>query len=190
MQTTEIPEVETSDFGLSVLSNISSFNEEENCTSTLNEQTEPIQPKITSGVSVLDVAAYILKKSGKLSSIKLQKLIYYCQAWSLVWDEEPLFHEPIEAWINGPVVRKLYNYHRGMFQISAVLTGNANLLNDEQKETIDSVLEFYGDKPAQWLIDLTHNEAPWKEARRGMDSTVRGNRAISLESMAEYYSSL
>ena len=47
-------------------------------------------------VSVLDVAAYILDKRGKMSTWKLQKLCYYAQAWSLVWDEEPLFEENIE----------------------------------------------------------------------------------------------
>ena len=47
--------------------------------------------------------------------MKLQKLLYYCQAWALVWDDKPLFKEKIEAWISGPVVRTLYNTHRGKF---------------------------------------------------------------------------
>ena len=63
-----------------------------------------------SPVSVFDVAAYILDKLGPISTIKLQKLVYYCQAWSLVWDEEPLFSERIEAWVNGPVVRELLHF--------------------------------------------------------------------------------
>ena len=66
-------------------------------------------------VSVLDVAAYILDKRGKMSTWKLQKLCYYAQAWSLVWDEEPLFEENIEAWANGPVVPRLYRKHQGQF---------------------------------------------------------------------------
>jgi len=41
--------------------------------------------------SVHDVAAYILDKRGPMSHMKLQKLVYYCQAWSLVWDEELFF---------------------------------------------------------------------------------------------------
>ncbi|MDY6802276.1 MAG: DUF4065 domain-containing protein, partial [Cyanobacteriota bacterium] len=55
-------------------------------------------------VKVMDVAAYILKKLGPLSAMKLHKLLYYSQAWSLVWDEQPLFSERIEAWANGPVI--------------------------------------------------------------------------------------
>lgn len=140
--------------------------------------------------SVFDVAAYILNKTGPLSTMKLQKLIYYCQAWSLVWDEKPLFKEQIEAWANGPVVRELFAYHRGMFQISSVLIGNPDLLNDCQKETIDAVLDYYGDKPSQWLIDLTHMEEPWKKRRKGLPISVRGSRIIPLDDIAEYYSSL
>mgnify|MGYP001247259517 CR=1 FL=1 len=40
-------------------------------------------------VSVFDVASYILQKQGPMTTMKLQKLVYYCQAWSLVWNEEP-----------------------------------------------------------------------------------------------------
>jgi uncharacterized phage-associated protein len=53
--------------------------------------------------SVLDVAQYILQRSGGMTTGKLQKLVYYSQAWSLVWDQRPLFNERIEAWANGPI---------------------------------------------------------------------------------------
>ena len=49
-------------------------------------------------VSTLDVGRYILRKLGPMGTVKLQKLVCYCQAWSLVWDDRPLFSEPIEAW--------------------------------------------------------------------------------------------
>ncbi len=56
-----------------------------------------------------DVARYILElQGGEVSTMKLQKLMYYSQAWSLVWDEKPLFDAHIEAWANGPVIRELF----------------------------------------------------------------------------------
>jgi uncharacterized phage-associated protein len=64
-------------------------------------------------VSVHDVAVYILQKRGKMSAMKLQKLVYYARAWHMVWEDAHLFREDIEAWANGPVVRELYNVHRG-----------------------------------------------------------------------------
>jgi len=125
-----------------------------------------------------------------MSSMKLQKLVYYCQAWSLVWDEAPLFKENIEAWANGPVVHELFDLHRGMFTVGAVVTGNPRLLSETQRETIDAVLDGYGDKSAQWLIDLSHREAPWREIRRGIPDSVSSNRVIPHDVIANYYSSI
>ena len=141
-------------------------------------------------IQVFDVAAYILEKMESMTTMKLQKLVYYCQAWSLVWDEKPLFEEAIEAWANGPVVKNLFDYHRGMYEISSMPIGNPRLLNQEQQDTVDAVLEYYGDKSAQWLIDLTHIEDPWRQTRKGLPSLERSNRIIPLDAMAHYYSSL
>jgi len=68
--------------------------------------------------------------------------------------------------------------------------GNPDFLNDTQKETIDAVLDFYGTKSSQWLIDLTHMEEPWKRARAGLSDMERGSRIIKLDDVAEYFSSL
>ncbi len=140
--------------------------------------------------TVFDVAAYILEQRGVVTTWKLQKLVYYSQAWSLVWDEKPLFEEEFEAWANGPVCRDLYDYHKGLFEVKHVSIGNASALSDDQKETINIVLKFYGHKAPQWLSDLTHLEDPWKEARRGLDPGQRGAAVISKESMALYYGGL
>jgi len=139
--------------------------------------------------SVHDVAAYILKRQGPMTAMKLQKLVYYSQAWGLVWDEEPLFPEAIEAWANGPVVFELYDKHRGIFRVSE-WDGNPTALNKSQRETIDSVLRFYGRMSSQQLSNLTHQEAPWRNARRGLGPGDRGSREITHAAMAEYYSSL
>lgn len=141
-------------------------------------------------VSVFDVVKYILSKQKPITAMKLQKLVYYCQAWSLVWDEKALFKEKIEAWANGPVVRELYISHRGKYEISAITAGDIKNLENYQKETIDSVLKFYGDKTSQWLSDLTHMEKPWREAREGIAEGERGDREITHSSMEEYYTSI
>ncbi len=144
--------------------------------------------------TAFDVAKYILEKNGEMTAMKLQKLVYYSQAWSLVWDEEPLFEDTIEAWAAGPVIRELYNVHRGKFKVrSDIFTvGNSDNLSKEQMETIDAVLDFYGDKTAQWLSDLAHMESPWAEARKseGVQDGERSTAEITLATMHEYYSGL
>jgi uncharacterized phage-associated protein len=141
-------------------------------------------------VSAHDVAAYILNRQGPLSAMKLQKLVYYSQAWSTVWDDRPLFRERIEAWANGPVVRELYDLHRGQFEVRTWPQGNPQALDEEQRSTVDAVLEYYGPRNAQVLSDMTHREEPWRVAREGLPDGERGNREITLASMSEYYSSL
>ena len=142
--------------------------------------------------TVFDVASYVTKRCGAMSAMKLQKLVYYAQAWSLVWDEEPLFESRIEAWANGPVCPALYDAHRGQFKVSAETfpQGNADNLTAPQRETVEKVIAFYGDKSAQWLSDLTHSESPWIDARGGIAPTERSNSEITLGAMDEYYSGL
>lgn len=141
-------------------------------------------------VTVHDVAAYILQRhGGTMTSMKLEKLVYYSQAWSLVWEEEPLFGESIEAWVNGPVVPELYARHRGMFKVSQ-WNGHPDRLTTDQKSTVNAVLDFYGKRSSMELSQMTHLEDPWILARKGLSPSERGSREISLASMAEYYGAL
>ncbi len=142
---------------------------------------------------VTDVAAYILDRCGPMTAMKLQKLVYYSQAWHLVWAEKPLFENDIEAWANGPVVRELYNLHRGRFALNGpteIPGGDPSRLTEQERAMIDAVLDAYGDKPAHWLSELTHNEDPWRTAREGFGERERGSEVISLDSMFEYYDGL
>ena len=143
-------------------------------------------------VSVFDVAIYILQKQGIMSAMKLQKLVYYSQAWSLVWDDEPIFKEKIEAWANGPVVRELYDKHKGLFEVDTTVfqSFQTGELDQRQKETVDAVLKFYGNKSAQWLSDQTHSEAPWQNARKGLADNERGDKQMTLAEISEYYGSI
>lgn len=141
--------------------------------------------------NVFDTAKYILESAGPMSTMKLQKLCYYSQAWSLVWDEAPLFPEDFHAWANGPVCVELFRETKGMYSVSACdePEGEGDL-TDEQKDTIDKVLAYYGNHDAQWLSQLTHMEDPWVMARTGVPAGVGSNNIITKESMAIYYGGL
>jgi uncharacterized phage-associated protein len=136
-----------------------------------------------------DVAAYILKQLGSMPAMKLQKLAYYSQAWSLVWDDQPIFSDRIEAWANGPVIPSLYAQHRGIFLVETI-PGDADGLTLSERETVDAVLKYYGAQSSQWLSDLTHKEDPWLDARHGLPPGARSTEEITQAAMHEYYSSL
>lgn len=142
--------------------------------------------------NVFHVAKYVLAHTGIITTMKLQKLVYYCQSWSLGWDDKPLFNEEFRAWANGPVCVELFNRHRGRFLVDATLFADVDDYDfaPDELETMDSVLAYYGDKEPQWLSELTHKEAPWKEARAGIPNGVSCDRVIPKESMQQYYGGL
>lgn len=141
--------------------------------------------------NVFDAAKYILEQLGEMSTMKLQKLCYYAQAWSLVWDDVPLFNEEFEAWANGPVCPELFYKTQGIFSVTAKdETGGSGDLSENQKDTIDAVLEHYGNHNAQWLSQLTHMEDPWNDARKGIPIGAGCSNIITKESMAMYYGGL
>lgn len=134
-----------------------------------------------------DVARYILEKLGNTETAKLQKLLYYCQAWSLVWDGSPLFPERLEAWKLGPVCREVYNRHPHHISVSAEQFEPAVGIPGHMRETIDAVLAFYGRIPTWSLVELTHREDPWVDARGGLPEDAYGSTPISHTAMRSYF---
>jgi len=141
--------------------------------------------------SVFDVAKYFLEKHGSMSTLKLQKLCYYAQAWTLAWDEVELFHEEFQAWVDGPVCDELFQKHKGMYTVdcNTFSFGNPNVFNDRQKENLEIIFREYGDKDPNWLKEQTHKEAAWRNARGDMPDDQRSNVIISKQFMGEYYDS-
>jgi uncharacterized phage-associated protein len=140
--------------------------------------------------NVFDIAAFIISQKHPLPTPRLHKLLYYCQAWSLVWDEKPLFEQSIYAWSGGPIIKELYEAHQGQYEMDLSdipKIGNPNALSNDQKETVKTVLRDYGNQSAQWIRDLITMEKPWRDARKGLDDREGGGREITLASMAEYY---
>jgi uncharacterized phage-associated protein len=142
--------------------------------------------------SVFDVAKFILEQQGEVTTMKLQKLVYYAQAWSLAWSGEPLFEEKIKAWREGPVVGTLHFEHRGRLAIQAkhLQLGSSQSLSDAQRATIGAVLVFYGKRDPEYLSKLTHEEDPWKMARGELAADATGNEEITRDSMRHFYSSV
>jgi len=139
------------------------------------------------------VAKYFIKKNTEdqkgLDKLKLQKLLYYAQAWNLVLNKEPLFSEKIEAWVHGPVVPEVYTEYKD-FDFSKpskeILEEKLNF-TEKQKKVLDSVWEIYGKYDGSYLEVLTHNETPWQEARENLLPAESSNNIISEERMMEYY---
>lgn len=145
--------------------------------------------EITKG-SVFDVAEYILSKTGKISTMMLQKLVYYATAWSLAWFHTSLFPQEFEAWRLGPVCRPLFDEHKGKYMVTESDIQSEHNLSDSEKHLIDNVLSVYGGEDPDWLSNLTHDEIPWKETRRGIPDSMNSNRTIDQCLIESYYGKL
>ena len=141
--------------------------------------------------SVLDVAEYASTLISRNSTyMKLQKIIYYAQVESLIHYLKPLFGEKILAWSGGPVVRELFDQHRGYKILNNIKLGNPAYLSMEQKTCIQWAIEKYGKLDGDTLSHLTHIESPWRDARKGLPHEAPSDAEITLQSMIDYYSNL
>jgi uncharacterized phage-associated protein len=138
--------------------------------------------------SVFDVASYILKLAKKdvqedeydITHMKLQKLIYYCQGFSLALLDKPLFPEPIKAWKHGPVCQVLYNQLKDSGSMPIYEIGNKeSSLDEEEKKIIKLVYSYYGQYSASKLRNMTHAEHPWQSVANGSP--------ISRKRIREYF---
>lgn len=142
--------------------------------------------------SVFDTAKYILEKSGEMDPIKLQKLLYFAQAWSMVWDDTPLFPEDFQAWGTGPVCMPLRERFEGHSSLSAsdISFGDSSKLSDTQKRSIDLVLDHYGSEGITELIWDTQQGKPWRSVYRRIAPPDETCDIIPKDSIAIYYGGL
>ncbi len=129
------------------------------------------------------------ENKSEITNLKLQKLLYYAQAWYLVFNARPLFGENIEAWVHGPVVAKVFGDFKHLRWSAIDIPGtpaNSEEINDHLKE----VWGAYGKFSATELERMTHSESPWRDARGSLSADEPSRNLISHVSMKEYYSSL
>jgi len=142
----------------------------------------------------LQVANYFIYKNKidpkQLTNKKLQKLLYYSQAWNLVINNEKLFDDKIEAWIHGPSIPSIYLEFKkfGYNEIKLdIEKSDFSDITEQEKNVLDSVWNVYGKYDANYLEFLTHNEAPWQKARSGLMPYESSSAEISVDEMKSYY---
>lgn len=161
-------------------------------------------------IDINDLAAFYiyhaLINEVEINHLKLQKLLYYTQAYHLVYfDKKNIFDDEPEAWVNGPVYRAVYDKlkHFGAYNVLsykkdagkkideryAELRENLmNKLSDDQVKFVNAVFDKFGLMSHEKLVLLTHSEAPWNDARRNLGPFDYSNEKISFDGMYNFYS--
>ena len=137
-------------------------------------------------LSAGDVAEYFLAQLSEdcgdtISNMKLQKLVYYAQGFSLAALGKPIFSERIKVWAHGPVVPSVwvtYTKH-GAGAIPAPDGVSFGKFTQEQRSLLDEVYRVYGQFSAWKLRNLTHAEPPWRDAPK--------NGVITHKALREYF---
>ena len=144
-------------------------------------------------VSVNAVADYFIKRAHEsgdpITNLKLQKLVYYAEAWHLAIHGKPLTGEAFQAWIHGPVSRLLYARFKDNKWAPIVDEVTEPDLPGAVVDVLKDVWEVYGGLSALDLERMTHSEQPWIEARGGCPPDERCETVISPRTMGVFYSS-
>ena len=155
----------------------------------------------TNPVNVHDVTDFIIGQFGDekdgLTVLKLQKLLYYVQAWHLAFGKGRLFNGGFQAWVHGPVNRDVYDRFKSTHSLFSSLTANDirdgfdhGLMSQDAKDHIRVVIDAYGELTGMQLEDMTHNEAPWRTARGSLKPFERCETEISELAMTNFYAEL
>jgi uncharacterized phage-associated protein len=142
--------------------------------------------------SALDVAAWFLneidRKAGdSITNLKLQKLVYYAQAWSVALLNQPLFPEEVEAWAHGPVVEEVYQKYKEYRYDAIPRSPRKPRFAPQELTVLEDVFAIYGEHSAKFLEDLTHEEDPWRATWGDRPPTSRSRQQIPLASMRSFY---
>ena len=154
--------------------------------------------------AVLDVCRHTINYSNDMnygiSNLKLQKVIYFIQAFFLISTSEPCFKEKIEAWDFGPVVPEAYreynqfgssNIPRVSYIVefdsediwnSTVKRYEDNSICEDDQKRIEEVVDKFSEYSATDLVAITHDQAPWKDAY-----VPRMNNEITVNAIKEYF---
>ena len=128
----------------------------------------------------IDISSFFIKKG--VTPLKLQKLLYYSQVWFFVKNDNALFDDKIQAWIYGPVVYDVWAEFRFMKRSSIIPNNRAKNLNLEKSiiDHLEEVWRSYGHLSGSDLVDLTHNDLPWKKSRKGLLGNEPTDREVLI----------
>ena len=150
----------------------------------------------------LDVSRYVINYSNSklngISNLKLQKILYFIQVYFLIKTKKPCFLDKIEAWNFGPVIPRVYNefkqygasnihqitryveYSKDNIWTAKYRLFNPNIILKKDKEYIEFIINMFSNYSATELTELTHNQAPWKDA-------YLKDKEITISKLIEYF---
>ena len=123
-------------------------------------------------INVLSLSNHIIsmfeKEKVKITNLKLQKILYYTQGYFFKEFGREAFAEEIYSWQYGPVVPTVYYQynHCGACPLSSEETLILPI-EEKEKELIEKIVNKCKTMPSSRLVNMTHDELPWKNTNIG-----------------------
>jgi len=140
--------------------------------------------------TIFHVANYILLFSRSyVTKYKLGYLCYYSQAYHIAWSGKQIFNEDFVAWMNGAVSKDLLERLKDNFEVPITTFSYADIneLYEDERESIDVILNTYQEMKPFQLRNQIRDEDPWKLARKGVPEYQQSDNIITKQSMFDYY---
>lgn len=153
-------------------------------------RTKPLRVNaqdITSNVIADCIVEFCLEHGDLISNLKLQKLLYYSQAWYLAINIKPLFKDKIQAWVNGPVQPDVLARYSPCKHGPIAEAKETWIVSKKIHDHIADVMIAYGKLSAYDLERLSCEETPWLNARKLNNLSGHLGPEISQKSMREFY---
>lgn len=151
----------------------------------------PIIAKAPDAHTANDIADYLIAESRErgelLTNLKLQKLLYYADAWNLALRDEPLFDEEFKAWVHGPVLASQYHRFKDFRWMPITSEIERPNLSADLSAFLDEIVDVFGSETAVALELMTHRELPWIEARGDTPASDPSSAKISKETTKKFY---
>lgn len=149
---------------------------------------EKLSPTSATGLcNVIDAAAFLVTIAGPLARGKLHDLLYFAQAWHLVWDNELLYPDAILATDDGVEIEAVNQLLGDTFTVTAthLRKGRMNRLTDSQQRTLVGITKFYAGRNHFRLSEEIRSSLPWTKARSRMQAD--GNAIIEPAALHRHY---
>lgn len=138
-------------------------------------------------MKALYISSFFIKKG--VTPLKLQKLLFYSQVWYFAKRGRLLFSDDIEAWVLGPVVRNVWNEFRFMRRGNIINERYAKdvSISDDVYHHLSEIWNVYGGYTGLELVDLTHEEPLWIDARGGIPENQSSCAIITIDKEVLHY---
>lgn len=149
---------------------------------------ENLSPETAKGAcDILDAAAFLVQVAGPLARAKLNDLLYFAQAWHLVWDHELLFRDAILATEDGVSIAAIDRLGGGAFTVEPrhVRKGRADRLGESQQRTLLGIVKFYSGRNHYRLSEQIRQETPWRQARQA--AALGSTPTVEPAALHRYY---